>query len=188
MKNFKIAILLFVVLTVLTGIIYPLLITVAGQLLFPYQANGSFVKNKAGKIIGSELIGQKFQNPKYFLARPSAIDYNPMPSGGSNLAIGSKALQKNIQDCKTQFLKQNPTVKKVPDDLLFASGSGLDPHISIAAANAQVDRIVKIRKWSAAKKQAVKNIINKLTEQRSWIILGEPRINVLKLNLALDMM
>ena len=188
MKNFKSAILLFLVLTVLTGIMYPVIVTIAGQTLFPYQTNGSFIKNKSGKVIGSELIGQKFQNQKYFISRPSAIDYNPMPSGGSNLAIDSKALQQNIQDRKTEFFKQNPTAKKIPDDLLFASGSGLDPEISVEAARAQVDRILKVRHWSQLQQTKIMALIETTTKKRDWLIFGEPRINVLKLNLTLDKM
>ena len=176
MKNFRIAILLFLTLTVLTGIIYPLLITGLAQLILPYQANGSFLQNSKGKIIGSELIAQKFQSPKYFWPRPSAIDYNPLPSGGSNLAVNSIALQKIMQG----------KPKNMPSDLVFASGSGLDPEIGISAVLFQVERINKARKFKPSQKQELKKLIEKLKEKRDLGILGEPRINVLKLNLLLD--
>ena len=176
MKNFKIAILLFLSLTILTGVIYPFLITAAAQIFFREQANGSLLKSSQGEIVGSSLIAQKFQDRKYFWPRPSAIDYNPLPSGGSNLAVGSIALQK--------ILESKP--KNMPADLIFASGSGLDPEISIAAAMFQVERISKSRKFKPKQQQELKKLIGKLKEKRDLGILGEPRINVLKLNLALD--
>jgi K+-transporting ATPase ATPase C chain len=186
MKNVRITLLLFVVLTVITGVFYPIVVTVAANTGFPSQASGSFVKDSSGNIVGSELIGQMFTDPKYFWPRPSAVDYNPMPSGASNLAVSGKALQKVMAERITAFFKANPTATEIPADTLFASGSGLDPHISVAAAKVQVDRVVKSRQLSSTQRLQIEALINKLKEGRSFFLLGEPRINVLKLNLALD--
>ncbi len=186
MKNIRITLLLFVVLTVLTGLIYPLAMTLISQTWFPHQSRGSLLTDQTGKVVGSDLIGQNFSDPKYFWPRPSAVSYNPMPSGGSNLAISGKAFQKAMADRKEQFLSANPTAKVVPADMLQASGSGLDPHISVAAAEAQVDRIAKARHFSADQQQKIEDLIKQLKEGRTFNLLGEPRINVLKLNLALN--
>ena len=186
MKTLRITLVLFVVLTVVTGLIYPLAMTLLSQALFHHEAMGSFVKNSSGKIVGSELIAQSFKDPKYFWPRPSAIDYNPMPSGGSNLAISGKAFNKALADRKEQFISTNPSVKEVPADMLQTSGSGLDPHISVAAAKVQVDRIATARHFSVQQRKHLESLINSHIEGRTFNLLGEPRINVLKLNLALD--
>jgi potassium-transporting ATPase KdpC subunit len=186
MKNIKITFLLFLVLTIITGILYPFFTTIISHALFPYQASGSFIKDNKGKEIGSELIGQNFKGPTYFWPRPSVIDYNPMPSGGSNLSISGRALNKKMQERKAFFLKNNPNTKIVPADMLFASGSGLDSDISLASVEAQLSRIIKARHWSNKQKEQLVKLIKSITEKRDWSILGEPHINVLKLNLALD--
>jgi K+-transporting ATPase ATPase C chain len=186
MKNLRISIVLFIILTILTGVVYPLTITLLAQFFFPHQANGGFVKDAQGKVIGSEFIGQNFTSPKYFWPRPSVIDYNPLPSGASNQAVSSKALQQKIEERQKNFLKQNPGVKIVPADLLFASGSGLDPHISSAAAKAQLERIARARHFSPKQREELLLLIKKSIEKREFLLLGELRINVLKINLALD--
>lgn len=176
MKNLFIGIRIFIVLTILTGVAYPLLIAGVGQALFPHQANGSLIyKDKT--LVGSELLAQKFQKASYFWARPSAADYNGMSSAASNLSVGNEALAKAVAERKAQGLSQ---------EMLYASGSGLDPHISAAAAKDQVERIVGERKLSLEQRDLVLKLIHDYTEGRQWGFLGEPRVNVLKLNLTLD--
>jgi len=186
-KQIIISIKIFAVLTVLCGIAYPLLITGIAQLAFPEKANGSLIM-KGNKVIGSELIGQKFDSIIYFSSRPSAIDYNPMPSGGSNFGPTSSKLKQLIADRKAQWVKSNPTSdpEKIPSEMLLASGSGLDPHISPKAALMQVERIVKARQFGNDKKQQILKAITELSEAPQFLILGENRINVLALNLELD--
>ena len=182
-----ISIKIFAVLTVLCGIAYPLLITGIAQVVFPEKANGSLII-KGDKVIGSELIGQKFDSIIYFSSRPSAIDYNPMPSGGSNFGPTSSKLKQLIADRKAQWVKSNPTSdpEKIPSEMLLASASGLDPHISPKAALLQVDRIVKARNFDDSKKQQLLKSISELSEAPQFFVLGENRINVLALNLELD--
>jgi len=173
--------------TVLTGIIYPLVMTGLAQLSFPSKANGSLIK-KDGKIIGSKLIGQKFDSTIYFWSRPSAIDYNPIPSGASNLGPTSDKLKKQVVERRILFATMNTIVDTtaIPKEMLFASASGLDPHISQKAALLQVDRIAKARNFNAIQKQnLVQSVIN-LTETPQFLVLGEERVNVLILNLELD--
>ena len=186
-KQIIISIKIFAVLTVLCGIAYPLLITGIAQLAFPEKANGSLIM-KGNKVIGSELIGQKFDSIIYFSSRPSATDYNPMPSGGSNFGPTSSKLKQQIVDRKAQWVKSNPTSdpEKIPSEMLLASASGLDPHISPKAALLQVDRIVKARNFDDSKKQQLLKSISELSEAPQFLILGENRINVLVLNLELD--
>tara|TARA_B110001454_G_scaffold16145_1_gene14527 strand:- start:23154 stop:23696 length:543 start_codon:yes stop_codon:yes gene_type:complete len=168
--------------TLLTGFIYPLLVTGISQGLFSKEANGSLI-TKDGIVIGSSLIAQKFESDRYFWARPSATDYNPLPSGGSNLSPVSTALKKNY-DIRVEFLKQkHGTDSTAPQDLIFNSASGLDPHISLASANYQIGRVAKARGLDII---AVRNAIDELTESPQLGILGETKINVLKLNLNLD--
>jgi K+-transporting ATPase ATPase C chain len=187
MKNLMIALKMFVALTVITGIIYPLVITGFAQIVFPYKANGSIVKlNDA--TIGSELIGQKFTSPRYFWGRPSAIDNNPLPSGGSNLSPDSKALY-DLVSARLDTIRKYQTVtdiKSVPQDLLFASASGVDPDISPEAAKFQIDRISGERGFNESQKLELANLVDKSVEKPQFGILGEPRVNVLKLNLELD--
>jgi K+-transporting ATPase ATPase C chain len=173
--------------TLLTGAVYPALVATLAQLLFSDQANGSLLKDKEGQPVGSALIGQTFTNPKYFWSRPSATSpysYNASASSGSNLGPTNPALTDAVK-ARIQALKEvDPDNKaQVPVDLITASGSGLDPHISLAAADYQSKRIAKLRKISEAK---VRDLIAANTEDRQWAVFGEPRVNVLKLNLALD--
>jgi potassium-transporting ATPase KdpC subunit len=190
MKNQTIVALKFLlIMTIITGIIYPVIITVFSQLVFAKKANGSII-SKNGKIIGSELIGQKFDTAIYFWSRPSAVDYNPLPSGGSNLGPSSSKLKKQSEERKANFINKNMSgvYTDVPKEMLFASGSGLDPHISPKAALLQVDRIVKARNFNSEQKQKIEKIIVNLTESPQFFILGEERINVFLLNLELDKM
>ena len=177
-----------VVFTFITGIVYPLSVTVVAQLLFPVQANGSVMMNK-GKPAGSSLIGQPFDDPEYFWGRLSATQpfpYNAASSGGSNLAQTNPDLLKHAQERIARLHAADPqTLAPVPADLATASGSGLDPDISPAAAEYQIKRIAKARGMDEAK---VRMLVMKHTEGRLVGILGEPRANVLELNTALDRM
>jgi len=173
------------VLTVLTGLIYPGIVTGLCQMLFPRQANGS-LEYKDGKIIGSTLIGQNFTKPEYFQPRPSAAGngYDATASTGSNLGPTSQKLIDRVKASVDKFHKDNPnSTGIIPADLLTASGSGLDPHISPEAADAQVDRVAKARGASA---QDIRALVAQFTEGRDLGFLGEPRVNVLRLNEALD--
>ena len=182
-----ISIKIFAVLTLLCGVVYPLLITGIAQLAFSEKANGSLITQN-NKIVGSELIGQKFDSIIYFSSRPSATDYNPLPSGGSNLGPTSSKLKQLVADRKAQWVKSNPTSdpEKIPSEMLLASASGLDPHISPQAALLQVDRIVKARNFDESQKQQLLKSVSKLSEAPQFLFLGENRINVLVLNLELD--
>lgn len=187
MKTILISIKIFLVMTILTGLIYPLFVTVIGQTAFANRANGSMIVLNE-KTVGSELIGQKFTDSRYFSGRPSAIDYNPMPSGGSNLSVTSDELHSRAKNNINAFdsINQLSENKNVPAEMIYASGSGLDPHISVQAAHLQVNRICKARKLSNTDKLQIENLISKSTEGRQLGFLGEERINVLKLNLELD--
>jgi potassium-transporting ATPase KdpC subunit len=173
--------------TVLTGIIYPLCITLIGQIIFPLKSNGSLIKVD-NKLVGSELIGQNFTSKKYFHSRPSVIDYNPLPSSGSNLSVTNQILKETVETRKFLFdsINQMAENEKIPVEMLYASGSGLDPHISIEAAKLQVNRICLSRSFSATQKYQLINLIDSLSENRQFGFLGEERINVLKLNIELD--
>jgi K+-transporting ATPase ATPase C chain len=180
------ALTMLAIMTVLTGLLYPLVITGVAQLLFPHQANGSLILRN-GQIIGSELIGQYFNDPKYFWGRPSATSpfpYNAAASGGSNLAPTNPVL---IDRVKATIADLGPieteTNVPVPVDLVTASGSGLDPHISPAAARYQLKRVALARGLDDT---AIQILIEQHTEDRQLRLLGEPRVNVLQLNLALD--
>jgi K+-transporting ATPase ATPase C chain len=177
------AIVLFVLYSLITGVFYPLTITGIAQAIFPYQANGSLIIVN-GKTYGSELIGQQFDNPKYFWGRPSAAGYNAAASSSSNLGPTNPALLARIQ-ARIETLKaadpNNPL--SIPVDLVTASASGLDPEISVAAALYQVHRVARARGLSD---EAVKALVSKYTEGRQFGVLGEPCVNVLLLNLALD--
>jgi K+-transporting ATPase ATPase C chain len=185
--HLKPAILLFTLLTLITGVIYPALVTGLTQILFPKQANGSLIIDRQGRTIGSELIGQSFSDPKYFWGRPSATSpyaNNAGASSGSNLGPTNPALVDAVK-ARIQALKDADPAnhKPVPVDLVTASGSGLDPHISPAAADYQIGRIAKARHLGQDKLQ---ELVAAHTEGRQWLLLGEPRVNVLQLNLALD--
>ena len=171
---------MLIVMTVVTGIIYPVLIWGYAQIFTADKANGSLIK-KENTVIGSALIGQKFSKPQYFWSRPSAVDYNAAASGGSNLGPTSLTLQKKRDEQKELYSQHSS--EPVPQDLVFSSGSGLDPDISVAAADYQVQRIATARNVEAS---TVRHLVQQLTEKPQFGILGETRVNVLKLNLALD--
>ena len=187
MKTIKIALRIFLLLTLITGVAYPLAITGIAQALLPHKANGSLI-HQQNKVIGSSLIGQAMDSSIYFSPRPSAIGYNPLPSGGSNLGLTSTKLIKQVKDRKADFLKKNgnDNTSSIPSEMLFASGSGLDPHISPQAAEWQVNRIAKNRNFNSVQKLKLAQLIQAHTEQPQCGILGEARVNVLELNLALD--
>ena len=182
-----IALKFLLVMTILTGIIYPLFMTAVAQLSFRSKANGSLIM-KGGKVIGSELIGQKFDTSIYFWSRPSAIGYNPIPSGASNYGPTSDTLKKQVTARRILFAKMNSLSDPLstPKEMAFASGSGLDPHISPEAALMQVDRIALARHFDASRKEKVLEKIKEMTEAPQFLCLGERRINVLMLNLELD--
>ena len=173
--------------TILTGFMYPLFVTGIAQLAFKPKANGSLII-KDDRIIGSELIGQQFDSSIYFSSRPSAIAYNPLPSGGSNLGPTSNKLKDYTHQRKIQFNRMNgyDSLKVVPSEMIFASASGLDPHISKAAAVLQVDRIARSRNFNSGQRIKLLNTIEEHTEAPQFGFLGMERVNVLALNLALD--
>lgn len=182
----RVAVLMLLVFTILTGIVYPVAITLASQALFHRQANGSLIVHR-GKTYGSEWIGQPFDDPKYFWGRPSATGlypYNAASSSGSNLAVSNPA-QVDLVAQRVKKLREadpgNPA--PIPADLVTASGSGLDPHISLAAARFQMNRVARVRNLDSAK---LEGLIQRCTLTRPLGLLGEPRVNVLKLNLSLD--
>ena len=186
LKHLRTSIIAIVLFTVLTGVFYPFLITGLAQLVFPKKANGSMIV-KDGKIFGSELIGQPFSDPKYFWSRLSATGpfaYNAGASSGSNYGPINQAyldgVKKRIQDLKAV---DSLNMQAVPADLVTASGSGLDPHISVAAALYQLPRVARIRNLN---QDQLLSLVTQFTEGRQLGFLGEPRVNVLKLNLALD--
>jgi len=186
-KHLKPAIVLFVLLTVLTGVIYPLLITGLAQWLVPVQANGSLITDNQGNVKGSTLIGQPFNYSKHFWGRPSAtapFPYNASASSGSNLGPTNPALLDAVK-ARLQTLKDADPDNKasVPIDLITASASGLDPHISPAAADFQINRVAQANNMPV---EILRNLVAENTEYRQWGFLGEPRVNVLTLNLALD--
>ena len=172
--------------TVVLGILYPLAITGISQMLFPHQANGILV-TVGGKVVGSELIGQNFAKPEYFQPRPSAAGndgYDPTASGGSNYGPTSQKLVDRVKASIDKFRKDNPDYTgPIPADLVTASGSGLDPDISPDSAAAQTARVAKARGVSA---DQLSKLVAQFTEAPDLGLLGEPRVNVLKLNLALD--
>ncbi len=176
----------FLTLTILAGVLYPLLVTGVAQLIFPFQANGS-LKGQQGKPIGSELIGQPFDDPKYFWGRLSAtpdFPYNSASSSGSNLGPSNPALVEEVKARVEALQKADPGNKSsIPIDLVTSSGSGLDPHISPAAALYQASRVARFRGLS---EERVRTLVDQFVDPRQWGFLGEPRVNVLRLNLALD--
>jgi len=193
LEQLKISLRSLIVLSVLTGIIYPFLITGAAQSLFPHQANGSLIR-QGDKVVGSSLIGQPFDDPKYFWSRLSATGpaaYNASNSSGSNLGPTNPALIQEIQGRIDALKKADlPAGRQVPDsqmlipvDLVTSSASGLDPHITPAAARYQLKRVARVRALSVG---TVEHLIEEYTEGRFLGLLGEPGVNVLKLNLALD--
>lgn len=181
------AAMMLLLLTLVTGAVYPALVTLVAKTAFPEQANGSLFKDAKGELLGSKLIGQTFSGPKYFWGRPSATSpypYNAAASSGSNLGPTNPALAEAVA-ARVKALKDADPGNKapVPVDLVTASGSGLDPHISVAAAEHQIHRVAKARKLDEAK---LRELVSTNVEGRQWLVFGEPRVNVLKLNLALD--
>jgi len=187
MKIFLPCFRLFLVLMFLTGVIYPLAVTAIAQLIFHAQAEGSLQVSN-GKLIGSTLLSQKTESPKYFWPRPSAGDYATVASGTSNLGPGSDALKKAIADRAIKLRAANNLAvdAPLPDDMITASASGLDPHISPAAARMQIERVAKARSFDADQKAKLAVLVNHSIEGPQLGVLGEPRVNVLLLNLALD--
>lgn len=175
-----------IVLTILTGLIYPGIVTGLCQLIFPKQADGSLI-TKNGQVMGSSLIGQNFTRPEYFQPRPSAAGndgYDPTASGGSNLGPTNKKLADRVKASVDAFHKDNPDFNgQIPADLLTTSASGLDPDVSPESAAAQVPRVAKSRGASA---DDIEHLVSQFTQGRDLGFLGEPRVNVLLLNLALD--
>jgi K+-transporting ATPase ATPase C chain len=183
-KHIYPAVALTIVLTVLVGIVYPFMVTGLSELLFKEKARGSLIERE-GKVIGSRLIGQPFRNAGYFHSRPSAAGsgYDGTASGGTNLGPTSKRLfEEQVRERSKELRTENPHAE-IPIDLITSSGSGLDPHISPAAAEFQVPRVVRERRTS---EDDVRRLVREHTEGRQFGILGEARVNVLELNLALD--
>lgn len=182
-RNLLIAIMMTIVTTILLGILYPLVVTGIAQVVFPRKANGQLISEN-GKVLGSSIIGQPFSGPTYFHSRPSAAGtgYDAANSGGTNLGPTNKTLIDRVAQDAKGLQAENPGAP-VPVDLVTTSASGLDPHISIAAAQFQVPRIAKARGITTSQLQ---QLIAEHTEGRQFGFLGEPRVNVLELNLALD--
>jgi len=185
MKEIKRAVLLFVALSILTGVFYPLAVTALAQIIFPKQAAGSLIYATDGNPAGSVLIGQPFSDPKYFWPRPSAttdFPYNTLASGGSNLAPTNKGLIIQVAE-RVKSFRESGVQEPLPPDLVTSSGSGLDPHISPEAALMQVPRVAKERN---VPEETVHSLVQNNVEGRQFGFLGVPRVNVLKLNLDLD--
>jgi len=187
LNYFKPAAMLLLLLTLLTGVIYPLIVTAFAQLFYADKANGSLLYDTKGQAVGSALIGQSFTLPKYFWGRASATlpyPYNAGASSGSNLGTTNPVLINAVNARVKTLQAAEPTNKTaIPVDLVTASGSGLDPHISVAAAEYQLKRVAKARNMD---ENQLHDLVNAHTETRQWLVFGEPRVNVLQLNLALD--
>lgn len=196
LKHLKNALLVSVAMFVICGFAYPMVMTGISQIIFPHQANGSLIEEN-GEVVGSSLVGQDFTDEKLFHCRPSAYNYNTytkedkkngnysgVASGSNNYAPSNPDLKKRINEDIEEFLKENPTIKKedIPSDIITASGSGLDPHISVEAANVQIDRISE--NTGLTKKQ-LKKMIKENTEEKFLGVFGEEKVNVLELNLSL---
>lgn len=186
MKQLLIAIKITLAMAIVTGVAYPLLVTGLAKIMFPRQAAGSLIQAN-GTTVGSDLIGQRFTRPEYFHGRPSAAGsdgYDGLSSGGSNLGPTNQKLIDRVREDTKKFREENPTYHgPIPADMLTASGSGLDPDISPASADAQVERVAAARHMTPG---ALRQMVAANTENRQFGVLGEPRVNVLRLNLALD--
>jgi K+-transporting ATPase ATPase C chain len=185
MKDLKSAIMMLIVFTIICGGIYPAVVTGIAQAVFPKQANGSFITDKSGKQLGSSLIGQPFASPQYFWPRPSAssdFGYNPTGSGGSNSGPTNPDYLKTVGD-RVKVLRDSGVTGQIPADLVQASASGLDPHITPESAMLQVPRVAKARGVSEA---AVAKAVTQVTQDRQLGFLGAPAVNVLVLNMELD--
>jgi K+-transporting ATPase ATPase C chain len=182
MKTFREALVVFVAMTILTGVAYPLAMTFVGQTVFSHKANGSLIE-RDGKIVGSELIGQAFTSPRYFWSRPSAASYNGGASTGSNLGPTNPAQIEAVKQRAADLKAAHSVDAEVPIDLVTASASGLDPDITPAAADYQIARVAQARNLE---EQKVRELVASHTQGRTFGVLGEPCVNVLQLNLALD--
>lgn len=186
-KDIIVSLKFLILMTIITGIIYPIVMTGISQIIFPRQSNGSMITSW-DTLVGSELIGQNFTSDKYFKGRPSGISYNPMPSGATNLGPTSKTLADSIKTRKNNFIRENGLSEntKIPQEMLTNSASGVDPNISIEGAKLQITRIIKARNWDNSYTQKLEDLINRLIEKPQFGILGETKVNLLKLNLELD--
>jgi len=182
MKNLLTAVLMTIVTTILLGLAYPLLITGLAQVIFPDKANGQLIRAADGTVVGSRLLGQPFSSPGYFRSRPSAAGYDASASSPSNLGPTNQKLIDRVKADVAKLQAENPG-KPVPIDLVTTSGSGLDPHISPAAAEFQVPRVARERSLT---EDELRNIVAAHTQGRQFGFLGEPRVNVLELNIDLD--
>ncbi|NUM61493.1 MAG: potassium-transporting ATPase subunit KdpC [Ignavibacteriaceae bacterium] len=173
--------------TILTGVIYPLFMTLIAQIFFSDKANGSLYRIN-GEVRGSFLLSQNFTDSIYFHSRPSAINYNPMPSGASNLGLTSKLLHQQFEERKINFAASNSLImeEQIPSEMLFASASGVDPHISLKAAYLQIPRIVRARNLDSKFLNNIYKLVDDNIEKADFGILGVERVNVLKLNILLD--
>jgi K+-transporting ATPase, C subunit len=188
-KNILSGLKILLALTILTGMVYPLVVSGIAQVVFPHQSNGSIVAI-GGKARGSELLGQEFKSDRYFWSRPSACNYATLPSGASNWSPTSDTLKKTIEKRRVDFIRSNrlPLNTVVPVEMLTASGSGLDPHISPESAELQIGRITTARHFSTAQSQQLRRLVACHIEQPQFGCLGEKRINVLQLNRDLDLL
>ena len=183
MKNIRQCTVLFLVLTIITGIVYPAAITVMAQLLFPDKANGSLIR-QGDEIRGSMLIGQKFSSPSYFWGRPSASNYSTLPSGASNQGPTSMTLKRDVDNRRRELSKHISGA--IPADLLLASGSGLDPHISPDAALVQIDHVAKARHLNNKQRNELEELVRRSIEGPELGVFGASRVNVLNLNIKTD--
>lgn len=184
MKQIISSIRILAFLTVVLGLAYPVFVTLVSQVIFSKQANGSLIYQN-DKLVGSELIAQKFEKPEYFWPRPSAGDYNPLPSGGTNQGSTSADLKAKVLERTESLRAAHPEAGDPPKHLLFASSSGLDPHLNIEGMEYQINRVAKARGMSA---EEVKNVVESHIEHRQLGMLGEEVVNVLAVNRALDAM
>lgn len=185
MKTIRTSLIAFVALAAVTGFLYPMLVAAVAQLAFPSQANGSLLRDGGGRVIGSELIGQPFSDPRYFWPRPSATEghpYNPMASGGSNLGPTNPAFLRQLSD-RAEALRDGGIGGAIPSDLAMASGSGLDPHLTRDGALVQVPRVAEAR---GIAEDHLREIVSAHLEGRQLGFMGRPRVNVVKVNRALD--
>lgn len=184
MKHILSSVRVMIFFTILCGLIYPLAMTGIAQIFFKDKANGSLL-SRDGQVVGSKLLGQNFERPEYFSPRPSAVSFNPLPSGGSNLGPTSEALKVLVNERREKLKKNNPGAGEPPQYLVFAAASGLDPHINLEAALYQVERISKARSLSV---DIIKKLVMDHVKMRQYIIFGEETLNVLTLNMAMDNM
>lgn len=180
---------LFILLTILTGVVYPLVMTLVSQIFWHDHANGTFISYQE-RIIGSRFIGQQFNDQKYFWSRPSSVDYKLMPAGASNLGPRNKELKEQVEKraAKIAEVHTGSTLATIPSDLLYTSGSGIDPHITMEAALFQLDRVVKARSFTQEQKEHIQDLLTILAKKHYDKLLVGQYVNVLDLNIALDEM